>query len=75
MTKTDRTIEDRCISTIRPLSIDAVEKAASGHASMLLYSLLFLTWYDMTLTTDVTFSGNVAGRFEAANGRLPRRAG
>ncbi|MDQ2667099.1 MAG: transketolase [Gemmatimonadota bacterium] len=88
MTKTDRTAEDLCINTIRTLSIDGVEKAASGHpgmpmgaatmayvlwtrhlshdprnptwpdrdrfvlsaghASILLYSLLFLTGYDVT---------------------------
>jgi len=87
--KETREIEDRCINTIRTLSIDAVEKAGSGHpgmpmgaatmayvvwtrhlrhdphtpkwpdrdrfvlsaghASMLLYSLLFLTGYDLTL--------------------------
>jgi transketolase len=84
-----RTIDDLCINTIRVLSIDAVEQAASGHpgmpmgaapmayvlwtrhlrhdpaqpkwvnrdrfvlsaghGSMLLYSLLFLTGYDLTL--------------------------
>lgn len=89
MTKTSRTIEELCINTIRTLSIDAVEKADSGHpgmpmgaasmahvlwtrhlrydprnpawpdrdrfvlsaghASMLLYSVLFLTGYDLTL--------------------------
>jgi transketolase len=89
MTKTNRTAEDLCINTIRTLSIDGVEKAASGHpgmpmgaatmayvlwtrhlrhdprnpdwpdrdrfvlsaghASILLYSLLFLTGYDVTL--------------------------
>jgi transketolase len=89
MTTRTHTIEDRCINTIRTLSIDAVEKATSGHpgmpmgaatmayvlwtrhlrhdphkpnwpdrdrfvlsaghASMLLYSLLFLTGYDLTL--------------------------
>lgn len=89
MTITTHAIEDLCINTIRTLSIDAVEKAASGHpgmpmgaatmayvlwtrhlrhdphtptwpdrdrfvlsaghASMLLYSLLFLTGYDLTL--------------------------
>ncbi|MGH8542693.1 MAG: transketolase [Gammaproteobacteria bacterium] len=83
------TIDDLCINTIRALSIDAVEHAASGHpgmpmgaaamayalwtrhlrhdpaqpawlnrdrfilsaghGSMLLYSLLFLTGYDLTL--------------------------
>ena len=83
------TIEELCINSIRTLSIDAVEKARSGHpgmplgaatmayvlwtrhlrhhprspawpdrdhfvlsaghASMLLYSLLFLTGYDLTL--------------------------
>jgi len=83
------TIDDLCINTIRTLSIDAVEKAASGHpgmpmgaaamayvlwtrhlrydpadpawinrdrfvlsaghGSMLLYSLLFLTGYGLTL--------------------------
>jgi transketolase len=83
------TIDDLCINTIRVLSIDAVEQAASGHpgmpmgaapmayvlwtrhlrhdpaqpkwvnrdrfvlsaghGSMLLYSLLFLTGYDLTL--------------------------
>ncbi|HKP27973.1 MAG TPA: transketolase, partial [Gemmatimonadales bacterium] len=83
------TIDELCINTIRTLSIDAVEKAKSGHpgmpmgaatmayvlwtrhlrhhprnpewpdrdrfvlsaghASMLLYSLLFLTGYDVTL--------------------------
>ncbi|HMA42793.1 MAG TPA: hypothetical protein VKO86_02155, partial [Gemmatimonadales bacterium] len=82
-------IDDLCINTIRVLSIDAVEQAASGHpgmpmgaapmayvlwtrhlrhnpaqpkwvnrdrfvlsaghGSMLLYSLLFLTGYDLTL--------------------------
>jgi transketolase len=81
--------DQRCINTIRMLSIDAVEKADSGHpgmpmgaatmgyvlwtrhlhhnprnpawpdrdrfvlsaghASMLLYSLLFLTGYDLTM--------------------------
>jgi transketolase len=84
-----QTIEDLCINTIRTLSIDAVQKANSGHpglpmgaatmayvlwtrylrhnprnpawpdrdrfvlsaghGSMLLYSLLFLTGYDLTL--------------------------
>ena len=84
-----QTIEELCINSIRTLSIDAVEKARSGHpgmplgaatmayvlwtrhlhhhprspawpdrdrfvlsaghASMLLYSLLFLTGYDLTL--------------------------
>jgi transketolase len=84
-----QTLEDLCINTIRTLSIDAVEKAHSGHpglpmgaatmayvlwtrhlrhnprnpawpdrdrfilsaghGSMLLYSLLFLTGYDLTL--------------------------
>ena len=89
MTTSHGSIDDLCINTIRTLSIDAVEKAKSGHpgmpmgaatmayvlwtrhlrhdpkhpawpdrdrfvlsaghASMLLYSLLFLTGYDMTL--------------------------
>ena len=89
MTSTGSTIDDLCINTIRTLSIDAVEKAASGHpglpmgaatmayvlwtrhlrydpanpdwidrdrfvlsaghGSMLLYSLLFLTGYGLTL--------------------------
>jgi len=84
-----QTIEELCVNSIRTLSIDAVEKARSGHpgmplgaatmayvlwtrhlhhhprspgwpdrdrfvlsaghASMLLYSLLFLTGYDLTL--------------------------
>jgi transketolase len=89
MTTQTRTLEELCINTIRTLSLDAVEKADSGHpgmpmgaasmayvlwtrhlrydprkphwpdrdrfvlsaghASMLLYSLLFLTGYDLTL--------------------------
>src|SRR5512146_731812 len=89
MTAQHGTIDDLCIDTIRVLSIDAVERAASGHpgmpmgaapmayvlwtrhlrhdpaeptwvdrdrfvlsaghGSMLLYSLLFLTGYDLTL--------------------------
>ncbi len=89
MTAQTVTIDDVCINTIRVLSIDAVEQAASGHpgmpmgaapmayvlwtrhlrhdptqpkwanrdrfvlsaghGSMLLYSLLFLTGYDLTL--------------------------
>ena len=89
MTTQGGTIDDLCINTIRVLSIDAVEQAASGHpgmpmgaapmaytlwtrhlrhdpaqpkwvnrdrfvlsaghGSMLLYSLLFLTGYDLTL--------------------------
>ena len=89
MTAQKVTIDDLCINTIRVLSIDAVEQAASGHpgmpmgaapmayvlwtrhlrhdpaqpqwvnrdrfvlsaghGSMLLYSLLFLTGYDLTL--------------------------
>jgi transketolase len=89
MTAQTVTIDDVCINTIRVLSIDAVERAASGHpgmpmgaapmayvlwtrhlrhdptqpkwvnrdrfvlsaghGSMLLYSLLFLTGYDLTL--------------------------
>ena len=89
MTAQVGTIDDLCINTIRVLSIDAVERAASGHpgmpmgaapmayvlwtrhlrhdpanpkwsnrdrfvlsaghGSMLLYSLLFLTGYDLTL--------------------------
>jgi len=89
MTPTAGSIDDLCINTIRTLSIDAVEKAASGHpglpmgaatmayvlwtrhlrydpskpewtdrdrfvlsaghGSMLLYSLLFLTGYGLTL--------------------------
>ena len=89
MTPRVGTIDDLCINTIRTLSIDAVEKAASGHpgmpmgaaamayvlwtrhlrydpadpawinrdrfvlsaghGSMLLYSLLFLTGYGLTL--------------------------
>ena len=89
MTPPRGTIDDICINTIRTLSIDAVEKAASGHpglpmgaatmayvlwtrhlrhdpadpewldhdrfvlsaghGSMLLYSLLFLTGYGLTL--------------------------
>jgi transketolase len=89
MTVRSRTIDDLCINTIRVLSIDAVEQAASGHpgmpmgaapmtyvlwarhlrhdpaqpkwinrdrfilsaghGSMLLYSLLALTGYDLTL--------------------------
>jgi len=89
MTPLVGTIDDLCINTIRTLSIDAVEKAASGHpgmpmgaaamayvlwtrhlrydpadpawinrdrfvlsaghGSMLLYSLLFLTGYGLTL--------------------------
>ena len=89
MTTPRGTIDDLCIDTIRTLSIDAVEKAASGHpgmpmgaaamayvlwtrhlrydpadpewmnrdrfvlsaghGSMLLYSLLFLTGYGLTL--------------------------
>ena len=89
MTPPPGTVDDLCINTIRTLSIDAVEKAASGHpglpmgaaalayvlwtrhlrhdpadpawsnrdrfvlsaghGSMLLYSLLFLTGYGLTL--------------------------
>ncbi|HEY6158189.1 MAG TPA: transketolase [Gemmatimonadales bacterium] len=89
MTAQTVTIDNLCINTIRALSIDAVEQAASGHpgmpmgaapmayvlwtrhlrhdptqpkwvnrdrfilsaghGSMLLYSLLFLTGYDLTL--------------------------
>jgi transketolase len=89
MTPSGGTIDDLCINTIRTLSIDAIEKAASGHpglpmgaaamayvlwtrhlrhdpaqptwvdrdrfvlsaghGSMLLYSLLHLTGYDLTL--------------------------
>lgn len=89
MTAQSCTIDDLCINTIRALSIDGVEQAASGHpgmpmgaapmayvlwtrhlrhdpahptwvdrdrfvlsaghGSMLLYSLLFLTGYDLTL--------------------------
>ena len=89
MTPPDGTLDDLCINTIRTLSIDTVEKAASGHpglpmgaaamayvlwtrhlrhdpadpawmnrdrfvlsaghGSMLLYSLLFLTGYGLTL--------------------------
>lgn len=89
MTAPRGTIDDLCIDTIRALSIDGVEQAASGHpgmpmgaapmayvlwtrhlrhdpahptwadrdrfvlsaghGSMLLYSLLFLTGYDLTL--------------------------
>ena len=89
MTPAGGTLDDLCIDTIRTLSIDAVEKAASGHpglpmgaasmayvlwtrhlrydpadpewmnrdrfvlsaghGSMLLYSLLFLTGYGLTL--------------------------
>jgi len=89
LTQDQTTIENRCINTIRTLSMDAVQKANSGHpgapmglapaayalwtrvlkhnpanpdwldrdrfvlsaghASMLLYSLLFLTGYDLTL--------------------------
>jgi len=89
MTRAATTLDDLCINTIRTLSIDAVEKAASGHpgmpmgaatmayvlwtrhlrydpanpdwinrdrfvlsaghGSMLLYSLLFLTGYGLTL--------------------------
>src|SRR4029077_5389259 len=84
-----QTLEDLCINTIRTLSIDAVERAHSGHpgmplgaaamayvlwmrhlrfnpknpkwrdrdrfvlsaghGSMLLYSLLYLTGYDLTM--------------------------
>src|SRR2546422_6848008 len=89
MTAQTGTIDDLCINTIRVLSIDAVEQAASGHpgmpmgaapmayvlwtrhlrhdpahpkwvdrdrfvlsaghGSMLLYSLLFLTGYDLPM--------------------------
>ena len=89
MTAPRGSLDDLCIDTIRALSIDAVELAASGHpgmpmgaapmayvlwtrhlrhdpahptwvdrdrfvlsaghGSMLLYSLLFLTGYDLTL--------------------------
>jgi transketolase len=89
MTDKSRTLDELCINTIRTLSIDAVEKADSGHpgmpmgaasmayvlftrhlrydplipnwpdrdrfvlsaghASILLYSLLFLTGYDLSL--------------------------
>ena len=89
MTSTFQPIDELCINTIRTLSIDAVQKANSGHpgmplgaapmayvlwtrhlrhnptnpkwpdrdrfvlsaghASMLLYSLLFLTGYDLTM--------------------------
>ncbi len=89
MTTTTQSLEDLCINTIRTLSIDAVEKANSGHpglplgaatmayvlwakhlrhnpknpswpdrdrfvlsaghGSMLLYSLLFLTGYDVSM--------------------------
>ena len=89
MAKIEQTIDELCINTIRTLSIDAVEKANSGHpglplgaaamayvlwtrhlshnprnttwpdrdrfvlsaghGSMLLYSLLFLTGYDLSL--------------------------
>jgi transketolase len=89
MSTTDQAIDDLCINTIRTLSIDAVQKANSGHpgmplgaapmayvlwtrhlrhnptnpkwpdrdrfilsaghASMLLYSLLFLTGYDLNM--------------------------
>ncbi len=89
MTPPDGTVDDLCINTIRTLSIDAVEKAASGHpglpmgaaamayvlwtrhlrydpadpawinrdrfvlsaghGSMLLYSLLYLTGFGLTL--------------------------
>ncbi|MGC2303849.1 transketolase [Candidatus Binatus sp.] len=89
MSTTIQAIDDLCINTIRTLSIDAVQKANSGHpgmplgaapmayvlwtrhlrhsptnpkwpdrdrfvlsaghASMLLYSLLFLTGYDLTM--------------------------
>ncbi|MGA8643123.1 transketolase [Candidatus Binatus sp.] len=89
MSTTIQPIDDLCINTIRTLSIDAVQKANSGHpgmplgaapmayvlwtrhlrhsptnpkwpdrdrfvlsaghASMLLYSLLFLTGYDLTM--------------------------
>jgi transketolase len=89
MTARSGTIDDLCINTIRALSIDAIEQAASGHpgmpmgaaamayvlwtrhlrhdpaqpdwvdrdrfvlsaghGSMLLYSLLYLTGYDVTL--------------------------
>jgi transketolase len=89
MSTTVQPIDDLCINTIRTLSIDAVQKANSGHpgmplgaapmahilwtrhlrhsptnpkwpdrdrfvlsaghASMLLYSLLFLTGYDLTM--------------------------
>ena len=89
MTTTFQPIDELCINTIRTLSIDAVQKANSGHpgmplgaapmayvlwtrhlrhnptnpkwpdrdrfvlsaghASMLLYSLLFLTGYDLTM--------------------------
>ncbi|HNP52878.1 MAG TPA: hypothetical protein PKJ85_13975, partial [Nitrosomonas nitrosa] len=36
-------LDQLCINTLRTLSIDAVQQAQSGHASMLLYSLLFLS--------------------------------
>ena len=89
MTRRSSSIDDLCINTLRTLSIDAVEKAASGHpglpmgaatmayvlwtrhlrcspsdpewvnrdrfvlsaghGSMLLYSLLFMTGYGLTL--------------------------
>ena len=89
MTPTTESIDDLCINTLRTLSIDAVEKAASGHpglpmgaatmayvlwtrhlrydpsdpewinrdrfvlsaghGSMLLYSLLFMTGYGLTI--------------------------
>ena len=93
MSTTFQPIDELCINTIRTLSIDAVQKANSGHpgmplgaapmayvlwtrhlrhnptnpkwpdrdrfvlsaghASMLLYSLLFLTGYDLTMD-DIT---------------------
>jgi transketolase len=89
MSSTFQPIDELCINTIRTLSVDAVQKANSGHpgmplgaapmsyilwtrhlrhnptnpkwpdrdrfvlsaghASMLLYSLLFLTGYDLTM--------------------------
>jgi transketolase len=95
--------DERCINTIRTLSIDAVQKANSGHpgmpmgaatmayilwtrhlrhnprnpawpdrdrfvlsaghASMLLYSLLFLTGYDLTMED--------LGQFRQRNSRTP----
>ncbi len=54
-------LDEHCINTIRTLSIDAVQQANSGHPGMpmgaatlgyvlmLLYSLLFLTGYDLTV--------------------------
>src|SRR5918999_1166519 len=51
-TATDtRALDELCVNTIKTLSMDAVQKANSGHpgAPMVLYSMLYLTGYPMTL--------------------------